>query len=467
MKKIIFNLFLTTLSGVLVFFSFPPLGLWSCAVVAWIPLLFVVKSTAGLYAFFYGFLQGMIAYGLSLFWLTNIFQISAIGLFAILSIFIGVFCLLYNIAGSEIQRPVIMALFTAVCWTSIEFFRSEIFWLRFSWITPGIALGPTWLSPFIGVFGASFIVIFSSTLVVFKPTRIIGIACCILTLGIGLIDLPIINPQKKPVNVVAVQSESGLFDDYYNLSQQTSNLKPHLIVWPEYAVPYDIRSDAKDEFVRLMGLAKKLNCTFVVGTKTIIGNNVWYNTALTFEPTGIIGEYYKNRPVHFFNDGKPGKKFNPIETSFGVIGTPICFDNDYPSVVRKIVMNGAELIVAPNYDAMWWSATQHNQHSDLFCLRAAENYRWVVCAASSGMSKIIDPYGNIHEYLEISKIGTIFGQVELIKEKTFYTQFGWIFPWICLFIFIAWQAAMFFRRGQSRTKNKSNSMSADQQDIGG
>jgi len=341
---------MTSFSGLLVFSGFPPLGWWPCAVIAWIPLLIVVMSGAGRHAFYYGFLQGIITYGLSLYWFTNIFQTGAIGLYAILSSFIGVFCLLLSITSGKIQKPVLKALFAAVCWTSIEFFRSELFWLRFTWITPGIALGPTWLSPFVGVYGSTFIIIFSSTLVVFKPTRISGIVFCIITLCLGIIDFPRLKPRKTAINVAAVQSESSLFNDYYNLSRKISHLKPQIVVWPEDAIPYDIRNDVKkDEFERLTGLAKELDCTFVVGTKTFFGNrnSDWYNTALTLGPNGIIGEYYKNRPVHFFNDGTPGEMFNTIKTPSGVIGTPICFDNDYPSVIRKVVMNGAELIVAP------------------------------------------------------------------------------------------------------------------------
>jgi apolipoprotein N-acyltransferase len=258
----------------------------------------------------------------------------------------------------------------------------------------------------------------------------------------------VVVPQQNTINVAAVQSESSVFDNYYRLSQTNLHLKPQLIVWPEYSIPYDIRNDTKKEDLnRLIGLAKELNCIFVVGTKTIFGDGEldWYNTALTLGPTGLIGEYYKNRPVHFFNDGRPGKKYNTHKTSLGIIGTPICFDNDYPSVVRKLVMNGAELIAAPTYDSKWWSVTQHDQHSAIFCIRAAENFRWVVCAASSGMSKIIDPHGNIHESLETLKVGTIIGQAEMIKNHTFYSQWGWIFPWICLFSFIASQLAIMFR----------------------
>jgi apolipoprotein N-acyltransferase len=421
--------------------------------VAWIPLLFIAVNASERQAFYCGFFQGMIAYGVSLYWLINIFQSAAFVLHAIISLFVGIFCLILNRTNKKIQNTFLKVLFVAVSWTAIEFFRSELFWLKFTWVTPGIALGPTWLSPFVGVYGTSFIILFSSAMIVFKSTRIMGIVFSALVVMLGIIDLPVITPQHNTINVAAVQSESGSIDTFIKLSRTESTLKPQIIIWPENALPYDIRdSTHTKDYDKLIGLAKELDTILVVGTKTDFGPGKydWYNTALTVGPGGVIGEYYKNRPVHFFNDGTPGNRFNALKTPLGIIGTPICFDNDYTTVVRKIVRDGAELIVAPTYDSIFWSTTQHDQHSIFFRLRAAENHRWVVCAASSGMSKIIDPHGNIHESLANLKVGAIVGQVEMIQKRTFYTQWGWLFPWICLVSFLLSQTAVLWQKYASK-----------------
>lgn len=65
------------------------------------------------------------------------------------------------------------------------------------------------------------------------------------------------------------------------------------------------------------------------------------------------------------------------------------------------------LLVAPNYDAMSWGATQHEHHELLFRLRAVENDRWVVRAASSGRSEAISPHGEPSAAgIEIGQTGT-------------------------------------------------------------
>lgn len=172
----------------------------------------------------------------------------------------------------------------------------------------------------------------------------------------------------------------------------------------------------------------------VFGTQTEIGSGVreWHNTALVVNSSGVAGEYYKARPVHFFNDGLPGKSFEPIETGIGAIGTPICFDCDYTEIIRRMTSNGAEFFAIPSFDSKSWSLTQHLQHSALFPLRAAENGRWIVLAASSGVSQIIDHHGNVRKSLGAMKEGVIVGEIERRTGMTFYTVLGWLFPWILM-----------------------------------
>ena len=138
------------------------------------------------------------------------------------------------------------------------------------------------------------------------------------------------------------------------------------------------------------------------------------------------------RPVHFFDDGVPGKSFQPIPTRLGAMGVAICFDCDYTEVMRKMTLQGAEFFAVPSFDAVGWSERQHFQHAALFRIRAAENGRWIVCAASSGVSQIIDPHGNVQKSLSPIKDGVIKGMIERRKSFTFYTKWGWMIIWILI-----------------------------------
>lgn len=437
-------------SSLLVALSFEPYGAWPCALVAWAPLLFAVKGQSARQAFSLGFLQGMAAYGFSLYWFFTIFGWLAMALYAIISLFSGLFCMGVAVSDRKIRCPFLNVLFVALWWTGIEFFRSELFFLRFSWITPGTAMGPVWLSPLVGVYGVSFCVMLIPAALRWKKTWPLGIAAAAVMALLGIFRPPAVAPSEQALTVAAIQSDSSHAARAMALTESTADRKPRLVVWPEYAIVQELRKQQPRTLADLQALCGKMACVCVLGTRTgaqdavhgHAGKAGWYNTALTVDGSGILGEYYKTRPVHFFNDGIPGKKYNVIKTPLGMLGTPICFDYDYSAVSRRMALNGAALFAIPSYDAKHWTMTQHRQHAALLPLRAAENGRWMVCAASSGISCIVDPHGRIHQSLETMDEGVIVGRVEAITTLTFFTRLGWLFPWVCLVVSILWFFAL-------------------------
>ena len=136
--------------------------------------------------------------------------------------------------------------------------------------------------------------------------------------------------------------------------------------------------------------------------------------------------------VHFFDDGIPGTTAMPVKTKHGMIGTPICFDCDYEGVVRRMTCAGAGMFIVPIMDAASWTARQHDQHAELFRMRASENGRWMFVCGSSGTSQIIDPHGHVHARLPNLAQGTMIGTITPLQRQTFYTRAGWLLPWINL-----------------------------------
>jgi apolipoprotein N-acyltransferase len=415
--------------------------------IAWVPLLIALKDIKPRNWFRFGFFQGMITYSISLFWFYHIFRAGAVCLFMILALFTGIFSIIYGSTRSKIKNPFLDILFVACVWTSIEFFRSEIYFLKFPWITTGSAIGVTYLTPVIGVYGISFLIYTASLSMVRKKTIGYGAILSIILLLLGIFrPAPVAQSNNRAITALAVQGDCLDIKQYLSLSDKISNGNPHIIVWPEYAVPYDIRKKSPEQLKEIISFAQKNNATIIFGTQTITGLGIrdWKNTALIIDKTGIIGEYVKNRPVHFMNDGLAGKEAKPIATSLGTIGTPICFDCDYSDVARKMVEQGAELFTVPSYDAAHWSEVQHVQHADLFKLRASETGRWIIVATGSSVSQIIDPHGKIHASLKSFEEGTICSVVELRNNKTVYVRFGWILPWLCIVYSYLFPAVYFF-----------------------
>jgi apolipoprotein N-acyltransferase len=250
----------------------------------------------------------------------------------------------------------------------------------------------------------------------------------------GLFRPGAIEPGKNGIRVSAVQSESCSLSAYLSMSRDLKDKQPGLVVWPEYAVPYDIRRSPPVNLAKIVDLANELNAIIVLGTKTAVsdGGGKWYNTALGVDGGGIVGEYHKNHPVHFFNDGLPSEEPDVIETSLATFGTPICFDFDYSLLMREMTLRGAEFFAIPSFDAKRWSVAQHLQHSAILPVRAVENGRWIVCAPSSGISQVVDPHGNIHHSIAAMEEGVITGKIERRGDFTFYIRIGWFFPWLCM-----------------------------------
>ncbi|MBL9129789.1 MAG: hypothetical protein JNG86_01225, partial [Verrucomicrobiaceae bacterium] len=248
-----------------------------------------------------------------------------------------------------------------------------------------------------------------------------------------LMEIQLIKPIG--VQVAAVQAEMAPLQRYIELTKQAS-YSARLIVWPEYAVPRDMR--ATNDISQMQQAADNARSIIVFGTQTRLGGAKWQNTALTVNRDGILGEHGKNHTVHLFDDGERGTTQGVIETSVGKIGTPICFDCDFHDVARRMTLNGAEFFAVPSMDAASWGEKQHLQHSQLFRVRAAENRRAFVVAASSGISQIISPTGRTTASLPPMQQGVVEGLIIPNKQLTHFTRWGWLTPWLALGALAAW-----------------------------
>jgi apolipoprotein N-acyltransferase len=64
--------------------------------------------------------------------------------------------------------------------------------------------------------------------------------------------------------------------------------------------------------------------------------------------------------------------------------------------------------------------------------RAVENRTFLIRAANTGISAIVDPTGTIVKKTAIFERTSLSGSVKFLDEKTFYTVYGDIFAYACL-----------------------------------
>ncbi len=423
---------IAALSGVIHAQAFPSLGWRWLVVPGLLGLLVALQGQQGTRARTIGFIHGICVYAAGLFWLNRIFGGISIPLWCILGAFTALFAEMQSRAASRGIVGWKLVAFTTLNWCGWEFIRAELFPLKFPWMTAGLAVGPNALLPWIGVYGVSAVVtagVVMAFMWKWKPALLVLTAILLAKLM-----LPWIHPPEDgdpgAVKVGGLQFENVSLNEFLKGTRQLPADVRH-VVWPEYALPFDLRKNQRD-WQLVQDLCRERNITLTLGTQNRPNDTEWRNIALTLDATGVRGEHNKVHTVHLFDDGMAGTTALSIQTSHGKIGTPVCFDCDYEGVVREMTAAGAEMFIVPMMDAESWSARQHDQHAELFRIRACENGRWMFVCGTSGVSQIIDPHGNLHARLDALKQGPLIGTMKRESGLTFYTRVGWLVPWLGL-----------------------------------
>jgi apolipoprotein N-acyltransferase len=90
-------------------------------------------------------------------------------------------------------------------------------------------------------------------------------------------------------------------------------------------------------------------------------------------------------------------------------------------------------------------------------LRAAENGRYLVRAAITGISGIVDEKGRIRQELGENRAGVVTGTVHLLREKTTWTRWGFWLPRLSDVAALAVLISALARRKHARPGRESES----------
>ena len=95
---------------------------------------------------------------------------------------------------------------------------------------------------------------------------------------------------------------------------------------------------------------------------------LYHNTAVVFEKDGTIAGKYRKMHIpddpayyekFYFTPGDLG--FHPIQTSVGILGVQVCWDQWYPEGARLMALQGAELLIYPTAIGYESTDTQEEQ----------------------------------------------------------------------------------------------------------
>ena len=120
-----------------------------------------------------------------------------------------------------------------------------------------------------------------------------------------------------------------------------------------------------------------------------------------------------------------------------LVSIAICYEIVYPAIAREFVLGGSELLTTITNDAWFGQTSAPYQHFAQASMRAIEEGRYLVRAANTGISGIVDPYGRIVEESTIFQPAVIVGSVRLVGNPTLYSRVGDAFAYLSAVLTLA------------------------------
>jgi apolipoprotein N-acyltransferase len=505
---------LATASGILLALSFPKFGHGLVAWVALVPLLVALAGAkSASHGFRLGYLTGAVS-SLGLVYWTSLVVVQYGGLSMPLGIAVmGLLCLALALFPCLFGAVVAFwartwgprALLVApLAWVATEILRAHTLF-NFAWCLLGYSqhaqLPVIQIARFGAVYAVSFVVASSSAVIAYaivQPRRgprlralLAGALLVAAVVADGLWRLRAPIPESGRLTIGLVQA-SILQEDKWDPDEAYVNLGRHValtreaagrgarfVVWPESSLPwlYERNPAIAAELQRL---------TRELGVHLLFGNDdredgvpdrrrrIWVGAKL-LTPEGIIafryhklrlvpfGEYvpiesvltlggrYSARMVDAVGAFTPGTEYAVGEVDGRRFGVSICYEAIFPDLLREFTVRGADLLVNITNDGWYGRTSAPHQHFAMAVFRAVENGKYLVRAANTGISAVVDPRGRVLERTELFERRAIVREVPIVPGLTFYARRGDVFAWGCLGAAVALCGAAATRRVSRRS----------------
>jgi apolipoprotein N-acyltransferase len=484
---------LAALSGVLLALSFPKFGHWTFAWVALAPLLVALSAApSGRAAFRRGYLTGAVSSMGLVYWTEAVVvQFGGLPLLVglvvmtllclALALFPSLFAWLVWRWLGAFGRPAL--LLAPVAWVATEILRAHTLF-RFSWCLLGYSQQENVAFIQIARFGAvylvSALVAASSAVLAYlalerdpraRAAASASLAVLLLAVsadGSAALTRPIRPTGRIKVGLVQAAILQGEkwdpalawrnVDRHIALTEQAADQGARLVVWPESAVPFLFdRNPSVAAQLRDLAQARKIHLLFGNDDREDVpggGVRMFVGAKMLDPKGGLVLRYHKIRLVPFGEyvpmqplltvggrfaaklvdqvaDFTPGREHVIAPVEGHPIGATICYEAIFPDVVRGFARGGAELLVNVTNDAWYGRSSAPHQHLAMAAFRAVENGKYLVRAANTGISAVVDPRGRVVERTALFEPGVLVREVPFLAGTTFYARHGDVFAWSC------------------------------------
>jgi apolipoprotein N-acyltransferase len=404
-------------------------------------------------AMYSGWILGLAIYGPQLAFFWNIFGFGAVALWLVLATWLSIYLVFQRFVLLKLG-PHFAALLAPFLWTGLEYFRSELYYLRFSWLNIGYTFSSfpqQALLPWLGMYGTGFLLMafaaqFSSLRQTGKPRRFLLIA---MLLAIPLAAHSISTRRAGASTRLAIAGVQLEFPDDTSVVAELDRLlakysATDLFVLSEYSfsgpVPAAVRSWCSQNRKYL-----------IAGGKDYLDASEakFRNTAFVIGPNGaVVFKQTKAVPIQFFQDGEPALEQKVWHSPWGKIGICVCYDLSYTRVTDELIRQGAQAIIVPTMDVEDWGQRQHRLHARVAPARGAEHGVPIFRLCSSGISQAVTRHGTVLATGPFPGQGeTLHATLELPPRGSL--PFDRLVVWPCLAVcafFLGWHVTSAFSR---------------------
>lgn len=500
---------LAVASGVLLALSFPKFGHGAVAWVALVPLFLALAGarSAG-HGFRLGYLTGAISSLGIVYWTSKVVvqyggltEPMGIAVMVLLCLAMALFPSLLGatVAGWARSFGPSALLVSPVAWVAMELLRSHTLF-NFSWCLLGYSqhafLPAIQIARVTAVYGVSFVVCAVSAALAYAIVvpdvrarrNAVGATAALLLavlayggwvlrtpvaesgrIKVGLVQASILQEEKWDPNAAWRN-----LDRHLDLTRRAADAGARLVVWPESALPFlydrnpgvaaDLRALAAERGVYLLfgnddrDVEPRPDGRIWVGAKMLAPDGT---LALRYHKMRLVpfGEYvplqsvltlggrYSAKVVRQVGEFTPGAEQAVGQVDGHLVGAFICYEAIFPDHVRGFAARGAELLVNITNDAWYGRTSAPHQHFAMAVFRAVENGKYLVRAANTGITAVVDPRGRVLERTPLFEPAVVVREVPFVPGQTFYARHGDIFAWACLGAAVSLSFSTWRRRG--------------------
>ena len=280
--------------------------------------------------------------------------------------------------------------------------------------------------------------------------------------------------RAEEVNVPLTAAEvANTRQVYTSLTGEAARARPVLVVWPESVLPAD--PDADPVVAEWVARSARLaHAWLLAGGPYLDKRGRQFNSAYLYAASGNQVARYDKVQLVPFGEYVPGRKQLPFLQHYHVrnfdfaagavhrvlqagiiaIGPMICFESIFPQVSWELTQRGAQALVVITNDAWFGRTSAAAQHQQIAVLRAVETDRWVVRAASAGISSIISPDGRVVAEAGLFQPKVLSHEITLAPAGVHRLPGGQIFAWLMVFLSVAFIVAPAALRGAGAARRR-------------